>query len=125
DGVIGGTELQNAGLGDLVVVNRQHGRGLAAKRGTAGRVAERQVDRLVALDGGVVEDRYGERLTGLVVGEGQRAGGGGGVAAGGGRAVARRVLGAHGACAAIGPRHRDGCRALVLVHRVGCVAELQ
>src|SRR5262249_38216058 len=87
----------------------RHRRG-AAQRRAARRGAQRQGQRLVALHGAILEDRDGERLARLAIGEGERARRGRVVAAGGRRAVAGGVVDGHRTVGAAGPRDGDGQR---------------
>src|SRR5262249_34263955 len=111
--------------GRVVRVDEQRRGRRAVERGAAGRIAERQEDRLHVLDGGVVDDRNREGLGRLAVGEGQPAALAGAVAAGRGGAVAGRVVDGHAAGAAVGARHRDDGRRLVLNHAEGGGTETQ
>src|SRR5205085_10662784 len=69
----GGLELERAGVGRGIVVLDGHHRGRgAAERGASAGIAQRQVERLVALEDRVVEDRDAHGQAGLAGSKSQR-----------------------------------------------------
>ena len=101
----------------VVIRNRQHGGAGTAERRSARRTAERQVDRLVPLHEGIVNDRDADGLVGRVAsGKADGLGHGCVVRGSGGGAVASSHTDAYRARAAACACDRDGGIAPILRH---------